>query len=41
LLPGTLPGGATLNYYLDGYYEYNFNNPVGRVNDLRAYDVLR
>jgi hypothetical protein len=39
-LPGTLPGGATLNYYLDGYYEYNFNNPVGRVNDLRAYDVL-
>jgi len=40
LLPGTLPGGATLNYFLDGYYEYNFNNPVGRVNDLRAYDVL-
>lgn len=40
LLPGTLPGGATLNYYLDGYYEYNFNAPVGRVNDLRAYDVL-
>lgn len=40
LLPGTLPGGATLNYYLDGYYEYNFNNPVGRVNNLRAYDVL-
>jgi hypothetical protein len=35
-----LPGGATLNYYLDGYYENNFNNPVGRVNDLRAYDVL-
>jgi hypothetical protein len=40
VLPGTLPGGATLNYYLDGYYTYNFNNPVGRVNDLRAYDVL-
>ena len=39
-LPGTLPGGATLNYYFDGYYEYNFNDPVGRVNDLRAYDVL-
>ncbi len=35
-----LPGGATLNYMLDLYYEYNFNNPVGRVNDLRAYDVL-
>jgi hypothetical protein len=40
LLPGTLPGGATLNYYFDGYYLYNTNNPVGRVNDLRAYDVL-
>ena len=39
-LQGILPGGATLNYYLDGYYEYNFNDPVGRVNDLRAYDVL-
>lgn len=39
-LPATLPGGATLNYTLDGYYEYNFNNPTGRVNDLRAYDVL-
>jgi Putative beta-barrel porin-2, OmpL-like. bbp2 len=39
-LPGTLPGGATLNYTFDGYYEYNFNQPVGRVNDLRAYDVL-
>lgn len=38
--PAALPGGATLNYYLDGYYEYNFNDPVGRVNDLRAYDVL-
>lgn len=40
LLPGTLAGGATLNYTFDGYYEYNFNNPTGRVNDLRAYDVL-
>jgi len=39
-LPGTLLGGATLNYYLDGYYEYNFNAPIGRVNNLRAYDVL-
>lgn len=36
----TLPGGATLNFAFDGYYEYNFNNPPGRVNDLRAYDVL-
>ena len=40
LLRGTLPGGATLNYTFDGYYEYNFNAPIGRVNDLRAYDVL-
>lgn len=32
--------GATLNFLLDEYYEYNFNNPVGRVNALRAYDVL-
>lgn len=39
-LPTNLPGGATLNYLLDGYYEYNFNNPIGGVNDLRAYDVL-
>jgi hypothetical protein len=38
--PLTLPGGATLNYYFDGYFENNFNNPTGRVNDLRAYDVL-
>ncbi len=35
-----LPGGATLNFLLDGYYEYNFNHPIGGVNDLRAYDVL-
>jgi hypothetical protein len=35
-----LPGGATLNYMLDGYYEYNFNRPPGGVNDVRAYDVL-
>lgn len=40
LLPATLPGGATLNYTFDGYYEFNFNRPPGRVNDLRAYDVL-
>jgi hypothetical protein len=40
ILPTTLPGGATLNYLFDGYYEYNFNNPPGRANDLRAYDVL-
>jgi hypothetical protein len=39
-LPTELPGGATLNYLFDGYYEFNFNQPPGRVNNLRAYDVL-
>jgi putative OmpL-like beta-barrel porin-2 len=32
--------GTTINLALDGYYEYNFNHPVGRVNLLRDYDVL-
>jgi hypothetical protein len=36
----TLPGGTSLNVLLDTYYGYNFNNPIGRVNRLRAYDVL-
>jgi len=40
ILPANLPDGATLNYALDGYYEYNFNQPTGRANNLRAYDVL-
>ena len=31
---------TTINVGLDTYYEYNFNDPVGRVNLLRAYDVL-
>ena len=31
---------STINVGLDGYYAYNFNSPVGRVNLLRAYDVL-
>jgi hypothetical protein len=31
---------TTINLALDSYYEYNFNQPVGRVNLLRAYDVL-
>ncbi len=39
-LPAQLPGGATLNYYFDGYYGYDFNHPIGRVQYLRAYDVL-
>lgn len=32
--------GTTINLALDGYYEYNFNHPIGRVNLLRAFDVL-
>lgn len=31
--------GTTFNVGIDGYYGYNFNEPVGRVNLLRAYDV--
>src|SRR6266849_4533091 len=31
---------TTIDVALDGYYAYNFNHPVGRVNLLRAYDVL-
>lgn len=31
--------GTTVNFLFDGYYSYNFNNPIGRVNLLRAYDV--
>ena len=31
---------TTINLGLDTYYAYNFNHAVGRVNLLRAYDVL-
>ncbi len=31
---------TTLSFTLDGYYGYNFNRPAGRINLLRAYDVL-
>jgi hypothetical protein len=31
---------TSIDVGLDGYYAYNFNPPVGRVNLLRAYDVL-
>ncbi len=31
--------GTTLSFGVDGYYGYNFNAPIGRVNALRAYDV--
>jgi hypothetical protein len=30
---------TTFNVTLDGYYGYNFNKPIGRINLLRAYDV--
>ena len=36
-LPGYAPG-TTVNFLLDGYYEYNLNQPVGRVNLLRPFD---
>lgn len=39
-VPGNeLFAGTTLNLNVDGFYAYNFNRPVGRVNLLRAYDV--
>lgn len=37
--PPALPG-LDVNLMIDGYYGYNFNRPAGRVNLLRAYDVL-
>jgi hypothetical protein len=37
---GTFLHGTTLNFLVDGYYGYNFNDPIGRVNRLRAFDVL-
>jgi Putative beta-barrel porin-2, OmpL-like. bbp2 len=33
-------GATTFNLMLDGYYGYNFNKPIGRINLLRSYDVL-
>jgi hypothetical protein len=35
----SLLGGTTVNFLFDGYYGFNFNKPIGRVNLLRAYDV--
>jgi hypothetical protein len=31
--------GTTFNFLFDAYYGVNSNNPIGRVNLLRAYDV--
>lgn len=30
---------TTINFGLDGYYAYNFDKPIGRANQLRAYDL--
>lgn len=30
---------STANFYFDGYYSWNTNRPLGRINLLRAYDV--
>lgn len=38
--PHTFLNGTSLNLLMDTYYGYNFNDPIGRVNRLRAYDVL-
>jgi hypothetical protein len=32
--------GTSISAVIDMYYGYNFNDPIGRVNRLRAYDVL-
>ena len=37
--PRGLSDVFSANFFLDGYYGYNFNRPLGRVNLLRAYDV--
>jgi len=31
--------GTSVNFLFDGYYGYNLNDPIGRTNLLRAYDV--
>jgi hypothetical protein len=33
------PPSRSVNFLLDAYYGYNFNQPIGRANALRAYDV--
>lgn len=30
---------TTINFYFDGYYAWNTNRPLGRINLLRAHDV--
>ncbi len=38
--PLAFSDGTTLNFSVDGYYGYNFNHPIGRINFLRSNDVL-
>ncbi len=38
--PLALSDGTTFSFNLDFYNGYNFNHPIGRVNLLRANDVL-
>jgi hypothetical protein len=35
----TKPSDTTVNFYLDGYYGFNFNRPASATNALRAFDV--
>jgi hypothetical protein len=37
--PTDSTAGTTVNFTIDTYYGYNFNAPIGRFNQLRAYDV--
>jgi hypothetical protein len=30
---------TSINFYFDGYYSWNTNRPLGRINLLRAYEV--
>ena len=36
--PSSAPPPVDVNFLIDGYYSYNFNQPPDRVNVLRAYD---
>jgi hypothetical protein len=38
--PTSAPPPVDVNFLIDGYYGYNFNQPSDRVNVLRAYDIL-
>jgi len=38
-VPAGFWSGTTFNASFDAYYAFNFNNPIGRVNLLRALDI--